>query len=230
MGSRDGTIRNDKWAMTTGEKIKRARMQKGINQKELAQLLDVTPSTVAQWETGRRNPKKESLGKIADALEVNVKTFFSDGLDEALTTGEKIRLARERNHLSQKDLADLLNVSQNAIFNWENEKRSIKISTLQRIAGVLHEDVSNLLPDKIIDDSTTEGSESMTNTDLPILPLKMSEREDLIDKLKAVIELLETAKDMADTTGHEMEVDRIAFTILSEIMASVQEAAELPFC
>ena len=135
--------------------------------------------------------------------------------------GDKIKGARIKAGLTQKDLADKLLCSRQNIARMESNKYAPGPHNLVALAKLLNVSVDYLLG---------ERDEPMTNTDLLMTPLKMSEREDLIDKLKAVIKLLETAKDMADTTGHEMEVDRIAFTILSEIMASVQEAAELPFC
>ena len=36
---------------------------------------------------------------------------------------QTLKNLRKGNHLSQKKLAEFLNVSQNAIYNWENNKR-----------------------------------------------------------------------------------------------------------
>ncbi len=50
---------------------------------------------------------------------------------------DKIKTIRISKGMTQKQLADILNVSQNAIYNWENGKREIKIETLQKIADAL---------------------------------------------------------------------------------------------
>ena len=43
----------------------------------------VTPSTIANWEQGRRNPKEETTQRIADALGVDIsalrKSYAVDG-------------------------------------------------------------------------------------------------------------------------------------------------------
>lgn len=58
--------------MTSGERIKRFRKEKGLKQQELADKLGVTQSLIASWEVGVRNPKKETLDKIAVVLGVPV--------------------------------------------------------------------------------------------------------------------------------------------------------------
>ena len=50
---------------------------------------------------------------------------------------DKIKTIRISKGMTQKQLADILNVSQNAIYNWENGKREIKIEILQKIADAL---------------------------------------------------------------------------------------------
>lgn len=55
--------------MTIGEKIKRIRTEKGITQKELAKKLGTSPQNLAQYETGKRNPKSATIMRIAQALE-----------------------------------------------------------------------------------------------------------------------------------------------------------------
>lgn len=56
--------------MKTGEVLKKARIDAGMTQAELAQRLGVTPQTVSQYERGIKNPKIETLRKFADALGV----------------------------------------------------------------------------------------------------------------------------------------------------------------
>lgn len=58
--------------MTTGQRIKLARRNAGLTQKELGQKLGITYQTLAQWENDLRKPKFETLKRIADALGVPV--------------------------------------------------------------------------------------------------------------------------------------------------------------
>lgn len=50
------------------QRIKECREANKINQKELADLIDVTPSAVNQYEKGDKIPSTETLFKLAKAL------------------------------------------------------------------------------------------------------------------------------------------------------------------
>ena len=58
--------------MTTGQRIKAARKAAGITQAELADRLGISYVGVSQWENDLRNPKIETLQRIATALEIPV--------------------------------------------------------------------------------------------------------------------------------------------------------------
>lgn len=58
--------------MTTGQRIKAARKKAGLTQAELAKKLDDIPfQSISQWERDLRNPKYETLVRIATALKVD---------------------------------------------------------------------------------------------------------------------------------------------------------------
>ena len=54
--------------MEIGERIKLSRKKAGLTQKELGELLNVSAAMIAQYENNLRNPKFETLDKIANAL------------------------------------------------------------------------------------------------------------------------------------------------------------------
>ena len=56
--------------MTLGDKIKFIRKEKGLTQKALAKKLETTQQNLAQYENGKRQPKIETIEKIAYALGV----------------------------------------------------------------------------------------------------------------------------------------------------------------
>lgn len=64
--------------MTTGELIKKARVHAGLTQKELSDRIGVSYQMIQAWENNRRNPKIESLQKIAEALNIDVSEFLTD--------------------------------------------------------------------------------------------------------------------------------------------------------
>ena len=58
--------------MTVAENIKRIRKEKHLTQKQLGEKCGMSESTLRQYEIGYRNPKIETIKKIADALEVGL--------------------------------------------------------------------------------------------------------------------------------------------------------------
>ena len=78
--------------MAIGDNIRSARKLKGLTQKELAQRLGISPVGIAQWENGIRNPKHESVKRIADALGVSVTVIY--GLPAKETAEQQRALER----------------------------------------------------------------------------------------------------------------------------------------
>lgn len=57
--------------MTTGQLIRAARKRAKMTQAELAEKLGISYVGVSQWENGIRNPKYDTIRKIAAALNVD---------------------------------------------------------------------------------------------------------------------------------------------------------------
>lgn len=55
-----------------GDRIRKARLAKGLTQKQLAEMLNITDATVNRYERGIRKPDPEMLKAIADILNVSV--------------------------------------------------------------------------------------------------------------------------------------------------------------
>ena len=62
--------------MTIGEQIKKFRSEEKLSQKALGEKLGMSQQMIAQYETGRRKPKYETLVKISQALNVDTKLFI----------------------------------------------------------------------------------------------------------------------------------------------------------
>lgn len=107
-----------------------------------------------------------------------------------MTIGEKIKLARKRAGLTQKELGEKLNVSQSAIGQFESDKSNPNLKTIRKIAEALDIPLSELVDnwgrfsqEEIIEDY--EGSNKVT-------PLRLiTEIDDSYgDKLNHIKELL----------------------------------------
>lgn len=64
------------------EVIKKHRKKIGLTQAELADKAGIGRSTLAQYEAGDRNPKRDALEKIAQALDMTPTEFFNEVYDE----------------------------------------------------------------------------------------------------------------------------------------------------
>lgn len=70
--------------MSIGERIRDYRKKVGLSQKELGKILEVSQQHIAQYESGKRTPKLDTIQKIAAALQVDVNTLLEfDYLDES---------------------------------------------------------------------------------------------------------------------------------------------------
>ena len=57
--------------MTTGDRIRKARIAKGMTQEELAEKLGVKFGVISKYETGRvKNLKRETIAALAEILDV----------------------------------------------------------------------------------------------------------------------------------------------------------------
>ncbi len=62
--------------MTLGERIKQLRAARGLQQRQLAEKAELTPSMVSQIESGRLTPSLHTLGKLAAALGTPIASLF----------------------------------------------------------------------------------------------------------------------------------------------------------
>ena len=64
---------------TLGETIRKLRKIAGLSQTKLANLLGVTQSTVAFWESGRNHPRHKYLEKMSAIFGVSPAVFYANG-------------------------------------------------------------------------------------------------------------------------------------------------------
>lgn len=64
--------------MTVGDRIRNARKSVGVTQQELANRLGISYVGISQWENNSRNPKIETIRRIAKALGVPMAYLMGD--------------------------------------------------------------------------------------------------------------------------------------------------------
>ena len=56
---------------TFGDRLRMAREMRGLNQRELGELVHLPPSSIAHFEGGRRKPSFDNLQALSQALNVS---------------------------------------------------------------------------------------------------------------------------------------------------------------
>lgn len=72
------------------EQLKKIRKERNLSQKELAKLAELGDVQISTYENGKVTPKRQSLIKIAEALQVPVTVF-----DDTLAYPEDASVSRD---------------------------------------------------------------------------------------------------------------------------------------
>lgn len=62
--------------MNIGDNIRRIRRKKGLSQKQLGELLKMSPVMISQYENGKRTPKYDTLVRFSSALKCPVTALI----------------------------------------------------------------------------------------------------------------------------------------------------------
>ena len=84
--------------LTIGENIKKYRKAKGFTQKELAESVGVAAITIQQYERNVREPKMDTVVRIAQALGISVTDLYGSCITDFVE-----RSAQERTTEAQKE-------------------------------------------------------------------------------------------------------------------------------
>lgn len=91
--------------MEIGERLKKARLARGLGVNQLGKLAGVSGATISSWENGRRNPSKPNIDKVLKVLRISYEDLFKDydenyiaeKLKKAETTADDIRIVLAAN-------------------------------------------------------------------------------------------------------------------------------------
>lgn len=56
---------------TVGDRIRTARLRKGLKQSDVAAVLDCAPTSLTNWENGKIEPSVEVLSRLCEVLEIS---------------------------------------------------------------------------------------------------------------------------------------------------------------
>jgi len=91
------------------KRIKECREATDLSQKELADLVDVTPSAVNQYEKGEKTPSTETLIKLAKALGVATDYLLGASQEKGIFIDRDVSMAfRDFKGLTRTDRANIM--------------------------------------------------------------------------------------------------------------------------
>ena len=101
---------------TWGDHIKKRRLELGLLQREVAQLLEVNETSIYDWEKHRTDPMVHLIPRITHFLGCTPPLFIEQ------TTGQKIVTYRHVRGMSQRSLALKLKVDPGTLGRWERDE------------------------------------------------------------------------------------------------------------
>ena len=83
------------------EKLRNIRIEKGLNQEQLADMVGLTQGAISQFEKGQRMPTPANLAVLAEKLEVTPEFLMGE---EAGVEIDRVKLMRSIHELSPEQV------------------------------------------------------------------------------------------------------------------------------
>jgi transcriptional regulator with XRE-family HTH domain len=97
---------------TLGDHLKKARLDRGLRQDEVASKLGLDAQTILNWERNHTRVSTRFIPKV-------VAFLGYDPREDSGHLGERIRIMRERQGLSQEALGEKLGLNRSTVTAWE---------------------------------------------------------------------------------------------------------------
>ena len=144
---------------TFGSKLKELRMERGIRQDDLAELMGVTVGTASKWERDIRKPDFPMLDKLCDEFKVTIGYLL--GEDELRTLDKKAETDNCMWSMSDEDMT--LTDFALSMAQLSEETRRIVYATINaaykrdEVAGLLksRDDISVVIRHKLVREDST---------------------------------------------------------------------------
>lgn len=136
--------------MTFGERLVKAREDAGYNQKQLANVLGITPTRLNYWEKNKREPDVYNINQIASAL--NISADYLIGNNTANIHSENLS-QKEQEHIKKyraldehgKEVVDIILDKE-----YERYKKLQKVIDMPHSVSKTKENTTSSLEQKII--------------------------------------------------------------------------------
>ncbi|GFN22469.1 transcriptional regulator [Thermanaeromonas sp. C210] len=116
-----------------GQRLRLLREKAGLSLTQFASKVNISPSYLSEIERGNVYPALDTIKRLAEGLKVPLSVLWGQGE----TLGQKLRLAREEQGLTQAELAKAAGVSAGLVGQIEQGKVQPSLKTLEKLGAVL---------------------------------------------------------------------------------------------
>lgn len=178
------------------EILKELRKKLNLTQQEISDKLGISRTSYTRYELGEREPDNTTLVKIANFFNVSVDYLLGNvnGRDSSVddrpsSFGDNLKKIRNLKKLSQAELSQLLNVSQQTVGSWEVNRTTPTPEMIKKVAETL-----NVSSDMLLGISSDNDIAEKINA------LSPSSQEKALEYLKMLklLENAETGKNITD--------------------------------
>lgn len=178
-----------------GSHLKNFRMAKKMSRRELAERLNVSTTTIVNWEYNTTLPEVNQLIQLLKILNVtiyqllniseNYPTYQADVKRQDLATfGKRLEYVRVQKNLTKRDAANNLKITPQSITSWEQGKSSPNLQMLIKLSNLLEVPLDFLLQGKAIYLRPTPKVE-LNQLELPTREQLLSKQQQFANQLKA---------------------------------------------
>ncbi len=122
--------------MYLAQNLKYLREQRGMSQRECAEIFGLSGSAVTMWEKDQRKPDIEMLVRLSKYFGVTLDDLILKDLRPPIPLYVlNLRFLRNSHKMTQEDIGNLLNVTQKRVSEYEEGERPLEIEKLVKIAN-----------------------------------------------------------------------------------------------
>lgn len=111
-----------------GRNFKKARLQRGMEQKDAAEALEISPSFLSKIENNKKQPSVDLISKAADIYGVDPGYFFKGRQEvnlESLRSEKNMRFIQDLKHLTDDELREKYEIKEGEIELSDTELKGI---------------------------------------------------------------------------------------------------------
>ena len=90
--------------LSFADKFKELRKEHHYTQKDIANILDVKPTTISAWELGNNSPRMDMMQKISDVFNVDTGYFFDEKSNQTVDLDDDVIFTYEGRKIPKEDL------------------------------------------------------------------------------------------------------------------------------